>query len=165
MQKTKKTDENNIADSAVAPLSLRCCAAINPLSICCCCSCCRYAVASDIASAVAPLSLRCCSSASSVPPLPLLFLLLLLHCHCCYLSCCHSTVTPDVGLLSLLCRSAVSPLSFRYQSAVAPLLLRCRCCHCCCQSSYRSCCHSTAVAWIFHFRRLKRNNQGNGFHR
>ena len=26
-------------------------------------------------------------------------------------------------------------------------------------------CHSTDVAWIVHGRRLKRQNQGNGFHR
>ena len=151
--------------SAVAPLlspllslrsrscyRLRCCSTVAPLSL-------RYR------STVAPLSLCCrfCRSVSAavdpaVDTLPLILSLLLsLHCH----SCCRSAVAP---LLSLCCRYAVAPLSFRYQSAVAPLFLRCRCCHSCCHSFYRFFCHSTAVAWIVHGRRLKRQNQGNCFH-
>ena len=110
------------------------------------------------------LLLWCCSTAVSVVPLPLMSLLMSLCCPSFYRFFRHSTVTPAVDLLLLYCRSAVAPLLFRYQSAIAPLLHHCRCCHCWCCSSYRSCCHSTAVAWIDIVRRLKRQNQGNGFH-
>ena len=107
-------------------------------------------------SKVAPLSLSC---RTDIAPLSL---------RCCC-SFCRYAVTPVIASaiapLSLWCRSGVTPLLFPYQSAIAPLLLRCRCCHWCCRSSYRSCCHSTDVAWIFNGRRLKGQNQGNGFHR
>ena len=176
MQQTKKTDEKNIADSEVAPLLLRCRTAIAPLlSLLLAlrnCSCyllrCRSAVAPlplRCRYAIVQLSLFCCSNDSSVAPLPLLSLLMSLRWHCWYFSCCHSTITPAVALLLLWCCSGVAPLSFHYQSDVAPLLLRYRCFYCYCRSRYGSCCHSTAVAWIDIGRRLKRQNQGNSFHR
>ena len=119
-----------IAAAAVTPLSLRCLSAafapavvklslllspqqlfrcrsaVAPMSLRCC-SCCH--------SAVAPLSLCsrfCRSVAAAVAPAVatlslLISLLMSLHCHSC-------------------CRPGVAPLSFRYHSAVAPLLLRCR---------------------------------------
>ena len=137
--------------SAVAPLLLSCCSAVAPLPLLllrcrCCCSFCRYAVTAVIAPDVTPLSLllslfchsgvalvllryhsviippslRCCSAADDVTPAVapaiapavatlslLISLLMSLHCHYC-------------------CRPGVAPLSFRYHSAVAPLLLRCR---------------------------------------
>ena len=93
--------------SDVAPMLLRCRFAVNPLSLCwrCCFSFCR----SDVAPAVAPLllllSLHCRSTAASVATLShLKSLMLSLHCHSC-------------------CRSAISPLSVRCPSVVAPLLL------------------------------------------
>ena len=146
--------------STVAPLLLRCCSApvatqlllLSPRLLLCCCS------------AIAQLSLRCRSSAACVATLPLLSLLMSLRCHCCYCSSCHSTVTPTFALVLLWCRSGVAPLSFSYQFAVAPLLLRCRCCHSYRRSCYRSSCHSTAVTWIVHGCRLKRKNLGNRFH-
>ena len=96
--------------SAVAPMSLRCCSAVAPLS-----HRCRFAISQ--------LSLCCPSAAASVSPLLLLYLLLSLLCHCCYRSCCHSTVTPAVDLVSLWCRSAIVPLSVRRLSVVTPLPL------------------------------------------
>ena len=137
--------------TAVAPLSLRSCPDVASLSLHC-------------HSVIDLLLLRCCSAAASVAPFPLHLLLLSLLFHFCYLSCCHYTVTPAVDLVFLWCRSGVPPLLFRYQFAIAPLLLRFRCCHCCCLSIYCSCCHSTAVAWIVNGCRLKRQNQGNSFH-
>ena len=134
------------------PMSLRCCSDVTPLSL-------RYR------SVVAPL-LLCCRFCRSVPAAVtsavatfslLLSLLLSLHCHSFFRSA--------VALVSLWCCSGVARLLFRYQSAIARLLLRYRCCHRCYRSSYRSCCHSTAVAWIFNSHRLKRQNQGNSFHR
>ena len=75
--------------------------------------------------AVTTLSLRCHYAAASFAPLPLL----LLRCHSFYCSCCHSTVTPAVDLLSIRYCSVISPLSLCCCSAaaavtpsVAPLL-------------------------------------------
>ena len=92
------------------PLSLRCHSPVTLLSLRCC-------------SAIAQLLLRCRSVAASVAPLPLLLLLLSLRCHFCYRSCCQSTVTPAVAVVSLWCRSAIVPVSVRRSSVVAPLLL------------------------------------------
>ena len=105
------------------------------------------------AATVTPLSLRCLSAAAAVAP------------------AVSPSVAPAFALLSLLmllcCCSAVAPISLRYQSAVAPLLLRCRCCHSCCRSAVSPAVApivAPAAAWIVHGCRLKKQNQGNGCH-
>ena len=107
----KKTDENNITDSKVAPLSNRCRTAVAPLSLCWCCSCCCYAVTPAIASAVAPLPF-CCRS--TITPLSL--------------RCCCAIVQ-----LSLRCRSDAALMSL--------LSLRCRCCRFCCRYAVTAALH------------------------
>ena len=135
MQRTKKTEENNIKTiqqikkgtsnvvvvaNTPGSSSLRCCTAIAPLSLRFCCSCCRYAVA--------PLSHRYRTNVA-----PLLSLLLLLRSRSCY---------------CLRCRSIVAPLSNRCCSDIAyvallPLLSlllsqRYHCCYCSCCNSRSS---------------------------
>ena len=140
--------------SAVAPLSLHCRSVVSPLSY-------RYL------SAVAPLLLLCRTAIA-----PLLHLYhtsiapLLLRC----LSAAVDTqshryrsaaVTPAVDTQSLL---LLPPLLIRCHSAVAPQSLLSLCFRCC-----RSCCSNAvtdAIApAVTHGCRLKRQNQGNGFHR
>ena len=100
------------------------------------------------------LSLRCCSAIA-----PLLSLLLSLHSCSCYCLRCRFVVAP----LLHRCRSAVAPLSLRCRSAVAPLLLlllRCRCCRSCCCNGITD----AITPAVTHGHHLKRQNQGNGFH-
>ena len=137
MQRTKKLEENKIKTrqqnkerkiktllsspihldhhcSAVAPILLRCCSVVDPLSH-------RYRTG------IAPLSLRCCRSCCRYTVAPLL------HRYC-------STVNLLLLLLlSIHSRTAIAPLSRRCRNAVAPaqrgykqfnielLLLYCHC--------------------------------------
>ena len=141
--------------STIAPLSLCYRSAVAALSLHCCYAAASVtpAVAPAIASAVAPMSLRCRSAVaplslwccSAIPPLSVCFRsvfaplsLLSLRCRCCCSFCRYdviaaiaTAVTPLSLLLLLCCHSGVTPLSFRYQSSVVSLLLRCRCCHSC----------------------------------
>ena len=162
---------------AVATKSHRYRTAIAPLSLRCCCSCCCYAfvpLSHRYRSIVAPLPLLLLRSRTAITPVLL---------HCC------STVAP----LSLHCRSAavapaVATKSHRYRTAIAPLSLCCclSCCHyavsfaiasdvaplsllllrCrCCLSCYRNGITAAIDPAVTHGRRLKRQNQVNGFHR
>ena len=172
MHRTKKTEENNIKtrQKIKKGRSKRCCRLqstwliIAPLlhryrSV-------VYMLLHRCRTAVTPLSLRCCSVVA-----PLLhryhtaIATLSLRYYC---SCCRYTVAPaiasNVALLSRRCCTAVAPLSLRCRSAVALLTLLSLCCCCFC-----SCCHNSVTADISpvvaHGHFIKRQNQGNGFHR
>ena len=138
----------------IALLSHRYCSAVAPLLLCC-----RSVVAPlshRYRTAIVPLSLgRCCSV---VAPLSHRYLTgiapLSLHC-CC--SCCRYSVAPAIA-------SAVAPLLRRCLTAVAPLSLlslRFRCCRSFCRNGITA----SIAPSVTHGLRLKRQNQGNGFHR
>ena len=114
-----------IAAASVALLSLRCRSAVAPLPLLSLLLLLLLSLLLSLRfrSAVAPLSISCRSADANVALLPFLSLLLLLSCHSWYRSCCRSTVTPAVALLSLRCHSAIVLLSVRCRSVVAPMPL------------------------------------------
>ena len=129
---------------AVAPLSHRYRYAVAPLSH-------RYRTAIDTLShryrsaVTPPLLLRFCAA---VAPLSL--------------HCCTAPVAPLVSTQSHRYCSTVAPqplLLLHSRTAIAPLLLCCRC-YCFC---YRNSITSAIAPAVTHGRRLKRQNQGNGF--
>ena len=85
---------------------------------------------------------------------------------------CRARVSsPSEGCLTLLITVKVEAyypsilaLSDRSRVCGSILLYQLSCFHSCYWSCYCSWCHSTAFAWIVHGCRLKRQNQGNGFH-
>ena len=153
----------------VALLSLLCCTAIALLSFRC-----GSAVVAPLSrcylTAITPVLLHC-RSADVAPAVAtqshryrtVIASLLL---RCCRSCCCYAVspaIASAVAPLSLRCRTAFAPLSISCRSAVVLLPLLSLCFRCCC-----SCCQNAVTAEIAqtvtHGRRLKRQNQGNGFH-